>query len=132
MMAEFVLWAEKIGPEVDAVKELLSKELSDDPESLIHDLKIAEAHNARIGSMLAEAGSFLKRANLFHLPGRDGKTEMERKAMVESEVAPIQAVKDTLDKLSDAIKQRLILGESCLSYYRQTHDRTIQAERRVW
>lgn len=119
MIEEFIAWEEKIRPEITHVSEILSQQLSDEPSKLIEDLENIEAWNGRIGALMAQSDSWLDRYSLICMPPREGKTEADRRAEVESIVSPIRLVRDTLEHFVDCIKQRLILGESILSYSKQ-------------
>lgn len=121
MMPEFLDWSEKVKPEIAHVSGILANRLSDEPEALISDLQEIEAWNGRVGALLAQADSWLDRYTLTSLPSRDGRTEADRKAVVESETSPIRLMRDTLEHFCDCIKQRLILGESILSYHKQQY-----------
>src|SRR5438046_10694734 len=117
MMKEFIEWSEKIKPELEDVSILLSVELIDEPSLLIQNLTAIEAWNGRVGALLAQADAWLDRYTLFAMPPREeGKLEADRRVLLDSETSPIRLLRDTIEHYSDAIRQRLILGESILSY----------------
>lgn len=124
-LAEFNTWAESIQPEIAHVSELLSKKLSDEPTELISNLQEIEAWNGRVGALLAQADSWLDRYKLFAFPSRENglatRTETERKIILDSEIAPIRLIRDTLEHFCDSIRQRIILGESILSFHKQQY-----------
>lgn len=121
-MNEFLSWSEKVKPEVGHVSDILSQKLSDEPAELITDLQTIEAWNARMGALLAQADSWLDRYKLIAMPSKEtGKTESDRKVLLDSEVSPIRLMRDTLEHLCDSIRQRLILGESILSFHKQQY-----------
>lgn len=115
---QFQEWSVKIRPEIEEVGNLLNQKLSDEPEELISDLEEIEVWNSRIGALLAQANSWLDAYKLVANPSREGRTEADRKIVLDSEVSPIRLIRDTLEHLCDSIRQRLILGESILSYYK--------------
>lgn len=118
-MNDFIDWEKSKREEIEYVVGLMSKELSDEPIELINDLFQIEAWNTRIGVLLAQADSFLDRYTYIYMPVRDGdRTEADRKAFVDNSMTPIRQVRDTLERICDSIKQRLILGESVLSYFK--------------
>jgi hypothetical protein len=122
MIEEFSKWAEKISQEIKRVSEILSRRLSDEPAALISDLQEIEAWNARMGSLLAQANSWLDKYKLVAMPSRDAnRTEADRKVVLDSEVSPIRLVRDTIEHICDSIRQRLILGESILSFHKQQY-----------
>ena len=126
ILDSFDAWKEKVRPDVAHVSNLLKQAISDEPSTLIQDLTHIEVWNARIGFILAEANSFLDRATFEMMP--DEGTALEKKAMVESRVAPIRETRDKIEALMNAIKQRLILGESILGFQKQFADPRIQAQ----
>jgi len=117
--SEFVLWVNQNQEEVDHVRGLLREPLSDEPENLIDDIKNAEAWYARMGCLLAVANSWLDRGKKVYLPDKEGRTENDRKIIVDDAISDIRLHRDHIEVLMDSIKQRLILGESILSYSKQ-------------
>lgn len=116
-------WKESIVPELEHVSSILSEQLSEEPEALIHDLKEVEAWNGRVISLLAQSNSWLERSKHQLMPLKEeGKSEADRKAQVDAAISPIRLIRDTLEGYADSIKQRLILGESCLSYAKMYRD----------
>jgi hypothetical protein len=117
--------------EIDHVQKILSTKLSDEPEKLIGDLENIEAWNSRMGFLLADANSWLERARAQSIPDKEGKTEFERKILMEDAVTPIKRHRDVIESICDSIKQRLILGESVLSYQKQFAERK-QINNKPW
>lgn len=116
---DFTSWLNYIQPDLKSIFAVLRKQLHREPEELIADLVEAEAHNARCCYILAQANSFLDKASLFYLPSRDeADRELDRKTLLESRVAHIREMRDKIEGMCNAIKQRLILGESVLGYQR--------------
>jgi len=126
-MEAFVGWHSKNAAYVQRVSALLMVPLNDEPEALIKQAEEIEAHNGRIGFLLADANGFLDIATAHFTPEkREGMSERDRKVIVEKEVSPIRAVRDKLEHLCDCIKSRLILAESLLRYHSQFHDRDVR------
>ena len=122
MMQEFIDWNKTIEPDIVYVHNLISRKLDDQPMGLINDLQEVECWNSRIGALLAQADSWLDRYSLVAMPPKNpDRSEADRKAILDSETSPIRLVRDTCENLLDAIRQRLILGESCLSFFRETY-----------
>lgn len=119
MIEGFTSWLTRIQPDMDHVFKILSERLSDEPEELISDLRNAEAWNARVGTLLAEANSWLDRMSYQSKPDRDYGTEMDRRLKMENETADIRMMRDKIESLCDSIKQRLIMGQSILKYQTQ-------------
>ena len=120
VMEEFKIWHDASKADIKHVIRLLEDNLSDEPEALIADLESIEGWNSRCGLLLAMAESWLDRAKWDLMPSREEDlTVFEKESKLDSLVAPIRLVRDTLQSLLDSIKQRLILGESVLSFQKQ-------------
>lgn len=120
MKTEFLNWWEKVKPEVDAISELLFKELSDDPGRLIDDLVEIEAWYGRSGTLLSEAQTNLDLSRGFYLPPKEGLTDFDRKIKLDEIVSPFREARDKMESLHEAIKMRITLGQSLLSYMKQS------------
>lgn len=123
-------WCLSIKPDLDFMTEILAQSLPDDPEQLIISLESAEAWNGRAGFILAEANTWLDKAKWLYLPSREDHTELSRKSKQGYLVANFMNVRDKAEALLQAIKQRLILGESILAYSRQFKDPVIKHDER--
>lgn len=110
----------EITPEVVMIKQLLDKRLTDEPSQLINDLENIEAWNGRAGYLLAQANSWLDQMKAEHIPSKEGRTEFDRKIILDAKIAPVRLVRDKLDSLCNAIKTRITLGQSLLAYMRQS------------
>lgn len=115
---DFIGWEATVRPEIEHVQKMLSRKLSDEPVELISDINEVEVWSSRMGSLLAQADSFLDRYTLIAMPPREGRTEADRKALVDSETAPIRVMRDTLESICEHIKQKLIWAESVLAFHR--------------
>lgn len=124
MLQEFVDWNQKIQVDLIEVSKLLAEPLSDAPEQLIRDLRDVEVWNGRVGSLLAQADSWLDRYSHFVMPSKENRTEMDRKALLESETSPIRVVRDTILHFQESIKTRITLGQSILRYEAQFIERS--------
>lgn len=127
MIEAFHIWVVSKREELDHVFSLLGQRMSDEPIELIQDLTEAESWAARCGVMLAEAQSHLDHAIYFYMPkkeaeGQAHKTEAERKAEVDDKVREIREMRNRIESLCDALKQRISLGQSVLSFHRQFAD----------
>lgn len=129
-MEEFVSWHSKHAEYVQKVSKLMSTPLHDEPELLIRQAEEIEAHYARIGFLLADANGWLDRAKDFNKVPRDWGTEADRKSCLDAIVSPVRVVRDKLESLLDAIKQRVILSESLLRYQTQFRERVISEARK--
>ena len=133
---DFVKWESGIRSEVDSVELLLATTLSSEPSELISDLQAIEAWNGRINAALAQSDSFLDRYKLIAMPKKqDNWSETDRKLQMESDVAPIRLVRDTLEHLCDCIKIRITLGQSILAFHRQFIETDIKLKKnneKIW
>lgn len=122
IMKEFTAWEDCHYSEIKKVHDIMGREISAEPEQLIKDLCEIEAWNARIGTFLSQANYYLDIAKFTKLPPKDYGTELDRRSKLDDEVSPIRCVRDSLESLSDAIRQRLIAEESILSYLKSYPD----------
>jgi len=116
MLDEYTKWLETVQRDLDKSFILFSAPLSDEPEQLIRDITRIESWGARIGELLAESNGWLDRASLYYLPTKEGKTEFDRKIILENAVVPMRMVRDKLESVADAVKTRITLGQSILRY----------------
>lgn len=123
IIEQFIQWHTKIAPEIRDVLSLLSVKLDKEPEGLINDLMVIETWNGRLQELLAESNGYLDRARGELIQSREAGTELSRKIALDSDTSAIRVVRDTLEGLCDAIKQRIILGESVLSFSKQFPER---------
>ncbi len=123
ILDDFIEWHDSVRHEIQLVAALLHEHLSDEAEKLIGDLQRVEAWNGRCGLLLAEANSWLDRAGSTLMPAKEQRSETDRRLELEARLSPIRVVRDRLESLCNSIKQRLILGESILSYQKQFADR---------
>ncbi len=87
--------------------------MSDNPVELYQQLVKAEVWNARISSLLAEANSFLDRAESTALKEVTGTgTDLDRRVNMRARVANERRVRDILLGLGESIRNRTILGMS--------------------
>lgn len=122
MIEQFSNWLVSKQGEIEHVSSLLATELSHEPAGLVQDLIEIEAWYQRVGELLANANAQLDRAKRFYLPDRsEATTEADRRSYVDEKVADIRKTRDILESMLDAIKHRLILGESILRFEKPTH-----------
>lgn len=115
-------WLNSHGPELKTVFAVLKKRLSDEPELLIKELSEAEQWTARVHYLLAQANSYLDRASAWYLPEKDAiATELSRKTVLESNVAPMREMRDKIEGICTALKTRISLGQSLLKWFTVNH-----------
>lgn len=119
LLDRFTEWHMSNLKEFEYVSYLLSQQLSDDASTIVEQLSKVEAYAARTGYWLAEAEYYLSKFEFFYLTEKGERSEKERVVKLESDVADFKKVRDQLEVLQSAIKQKLILGESLLNYMRQ-------------
>ena len=122
IIEEFIEWELSHRSTINKVMEILSDNLSSEPEALIASACEIEGYNGRIGELLAHADSYLDRTKMVLRPDKDSGTVDDRNMELNGLVAPVRLVRDRLESLASSIKQRLILIESLLAYHRQFHD----------
>lgn len=123
---DFLSWLNSHQQDITHVSKFMSESLSDEPEALILDLETAEGWNSRIQFLLAEANSWLDRCSFTLMPAKENRSELERKLILDDAVSLVRKERDKIEALVDSIKTRLSLGQSILSYMRQTMAPTIQ------
>lgn len=102
---------------------LLCKKLDREPEGLINDMMVIETWNGRMGELLAEANGFLEKARAELILSKEFGTELSRKIALDADVSVVKVVRDKLEGICEAIKQRLIMAESILSFHKQFPER---------
>lgn len=110
----FTNWFQGIKEELEYVSKFMSESISDNPAQLIQELSHVEAWYARATTWLAESNSWLDRLSNFYL--KDSGTSLEREIHLKDAVADIRKVRNIVEGLVDAMKQRIILGESVLRF----------------
>ena len=100
-------------PEIRRVQLLLETKLSDNPA--IHDDQIreAEAHKGRLGSILAWADSYLDLAERRELVQRDSDyTDVDREIHLAAAVSRERRFRDVVKNLYSDLSGRVSLGQS--------------------
>lgn len=123
ILQDFVAWHTEIKDEVGDVMSLLCKKLDREPEGLINDMMVIETWNGRMGELLAEANGFLEKARAELILSKEFGTELSRKIALDADVSVVKVVRDKLEGICEAIKQRLIMAESILSFHKQFPER---------
>lgn len=116
MIEQYTEWLNHVKSDLERSFAIFAIQLSDEPEQLIKDITKIEAWGGRIGELLAEANGWVDRASLYYLPSKEGKTEFDRKIILENAVAPMRTVRDKIESVADCIKTRITLGQSILRY----------------
>jgi len=116
----FEYWVGKATAEMEHVAVLLRTSLSDEPEELICDLMKIESRYGRTGYLLAEANSWLDRAQRIWLPTKDRGTGFDRKIILDDDITTYRLMRDKIEAIHDAIKTRISLGQSLIAYRRQS------------
>ena len=104
--------------EIKHVQEILQVKLSDNPMRLEDQIKEAEAHYARMTSILAWAESYLDLAQRERLVPRDSDyTDVDRKIELDSACHRERRFRDIVSGLIRSIDTRVSLGQSLLKTY---------------
>ena len=94
-------------------RDLLRIPLSDNSVVLQKQLRAAEAWQGTMGSMLAEAKSYLEiREHEVGSFAYDGETALDRKRRIAASVEQERRIHDYIELQVSSIKNRLILGEN--------------------
>lgn len=121
-MEKFTDWKERHDDEVVHIRALLDIPLSDEPEVLWHNIKDVETHYGRLQYLVSIADKFLDEAECQALEALQRQHEKlaayEKEKMVNAAVSDIRAYRDLLAGLIEAVKQRIMLGQSRMAYLR--------------
>ncbi len=117
----FGVFLRRVKPEIECVEKLLRRQLSEEPEGLVVDLRRAEVWYARLQTIFAFAECCLDRAEKEKLPSKENLTELEREKVLAYRVAQEKLLRDHLSNLLEALKTRILLGQTILNYHRDLH-----------
>lgn len=121
-MEKFNEWKERHEEEITHIRALLDIPLSDEPEVLWQNVRDIEAHYGRLQYLVSIADKFLDEAECQALETLQRQYEKlaayEKEKMVNAAVSEIRAYRDLLAGLIEAVKQRIILGQSRMAYLR--------------
>jgi len=117
----FGLFRKKVKPEIDSVETMFRRQLSEEPEGLVGDLRKAETWYARLQTIMALSETYLDLAENARMPSKEKLTEMEREKLLTSRVASERFLRDRVAGLLEALKTRILLGQTLLNYYRDVH-----------
>lgn len=96
------------------VKAKLKVALSDNPTELQKQLSAIEAWYGRVTTLLAEANSYLDNAIARQLVDIREGTQLEKRAILDKAVSGERRMRDMVQGYTEAIKQRISLGQSLL------------------
>ena len=100
------------------METMLRRQLSEEPEGLVGDLRKAEVWYARLQTIMALSETYLDLAENERMPSKEKLTEMEREKLLTSRVASERFLRDRVAGLLEALKTRILLGQTLLNYYR--------------
>lgn len=100
-------------PEIRKVQTLLETKLSDNPALHDDQIREAEAHKGRLGSILAWADSYLDLAERRELVPRDPDyTDVDRQIHLAAAVSRERRFRDVVQNLYSDLASRVSLGQS--------------------
>lgn len=100
-------------PEIKKVQTLLETKLSDNPALHDDQIREAEAHKGRLGSILAWADSYLDLAERRELVPRDSDyTDVDRNIHLAAAVSRERRFRDVVKNLYEDLAGRVSLGQS--------------------
>lgn len=115
-------WRLKNAPYLGQVKKSLSCEIGDQEELIIKQLVSTEAHYARVGTLLAEANSYLDQMTHSFITRPEivsnYKTVREREIATDGALSDVREMRDKIEALLRAIELRVNLGQSILKQQR--------------
>ena len=111
----------RVRPEIEFVERTLRRQLSEEPEGVVADVRKAEVWYARMQTILAFAERYLDLAEKNKLPSKENLTEMEREKILAFRVASERLLRDRSAGLLESLKTRILLGQTLLNYYRDLH-----------
>jgi len=149
-MEKFEEWKERHEGELTEIRALLDTPLPDDPEALWQALRDIEAHYGRLQYLVAVADKYLDEAEcqaleclrrLQYLVAVADKyldeaecqaleclqrqyeklAAYEKEKMVNAAVSDVRAFRDLIEGLIEAVKQRVMLGQSRMAYMRDLY-----------
>lgn len=111
-------WLEKVLPEIRLAQILMARELPSNPVALMVLLSEVEAKYSRLTEILAEADSWLDETEYVELMRIDRElTVLEREKTLKAKAKDTRLLRDKIKGLTEAIKQRLILGQALLKAF---------------
>jgi hypothetical protein len=116
---DYTAWLELASPDIQHVQEFMGQPLSDDPNELLLQITEAESWFSRMAFLLAKSTDFLERARGEFLQKKGEGSELDRKTQLDASCADYRRSRNVLESLTDAIKQRVNLGQSILKYQRE-------------
>ena len=124
-MEKFEEWKERHEGELTEIRALLDTPLPDDPEALWQALRDIEAHYGRLQYLVAVADKYLDEAECQALECLQRQYEKlaayEKEKMVNAAVSDVRAFRDLIEGLIEAVKQRVMLGQSRMAYMRDLY-----------
>ncbi len=125
MTEKFKEWKERHEEEIIQIRALLDESLPDDPETLWQSVRDIEAHYGRLQYLVSIADGYLDEAEcqaLEHLQRQYEKlAAYEKEKMVNAGVSEVRAFRDIIKGLIEAVKQRVMLGQSRMAYMRDLY-----------
>ncbi len=117
----FIKLREDVVVEMEALADIFSEPISDEPAVVERQMKIAEGHYSRLQYLLAWADSFLDRAERDKLPEKSKDiTDFDRQKMLASNVAEERRVRNLLRGQVKAMEVRIQVCQSSLAFHRES------------
>jgi len=117
----FESFQKRVKPEIELVERLLRHPLSEEPGGLVSDLRKAEVWYARLQTIMAFTERYLDLAEKEQMPLKENLTEMEREKILAYRVSSERLLRDRTVGLVEALKTRILLGQTLLNYHRDLH-----------
>jgi len=124
-MADFTKWKSEKEGYLVSILNLANKPLSDEPENMWAQMREIEAKVGYLHFILAEANSFLDRAesqavhDLNNADGKKGNTDTEKKIKIAAIVCEHREFRDKVAGLIEAVQGKVMAGQTRMRYLRE-------------
>lgn len=117
----FDVWQEAHQAELAEIRALLDEKLPDEAEPLWTSLQEIEAQYGRLQYLVSVADGFLDLAEAEHLPKTKTMTALEKEVEMKAACVPERQFRDLVQGLLEAVKVRIMLGQSRMAYMRELY-----------
>lgn len=124
-MVDFKDWRSSKEGYLAQILALANKPLSDEPEAMWSQMKEIEAKVGYLHFILAEANSYLDRAesqaihDMNNADGKKGNTDTEKKIKVAAIVCEQREFRDKVSGLIEAVQGKVMAGQTRMRYLRE-------------
>lgn len=103
------------------------KQLSDNPDSLLEQLRAIDSYHTRLQFILSEADYYYNKAKLERLPPKEeGMTQIDRECSLSANTAKEKQMRNLVEDMCRALRDKISLGQSMLKYFTELKQAGIQ------